>query len=289
MEGPHTRALAEHLNDVVTGKMVERILVPEHRWQANMLLLNCVGQVVQRVRSHGKWLFFDFSHGISWVCQLITKAKWAIVPTEANEKYLTPPPPPPTPSRPHKRHRPPLITVCFRAQTSTPPIVAILTGHPAFFILPTEKVWAHPEIRALGPDPIGSPDFHDDFPYRLRQHPTRTVAATLLDQEIVAGLGNALKCEILFATRFSPSAKIGALMASQIDRLASSVVALVATATTFAGKGLPFPYRVYDRAGLLCTVCNTEIAVDRSGQDAHLSWYCPTCQPVGQEPNLFSA
>src|SRR5579862_2609834 len=78
MEGPQTRALAEHLNDVVTGKLVERILVPEHRWQANMLLLNCVGQVVQRVRSHGKWLFFDFSHGVTWLCQLITRAKWTV-------------------------------------------------------------------------------------------------------------------------------------------------------------------------------------------------------------------
>src|SRR3954466_5347249 len=54
MEGPQTRALADHLNELITGKPVEQILVPEHRWQANMLLLNCVGQVIQRVRSHGK-------------------------------------------------------------------------------------------------------------------------------------------------------------------------------------------------------------------------------------------
>jgi formamidopyrimidine-DNA glycosylase len=285
MEGPHTRALAEHLNDALAGKLVERIVVPEHRWQANMLLLNCVGQVVQRIRSHGKWLFFDFSHGITWLCQLITKAKWSIVPTEENERYLGEPPPM---AGPPKQSRRPLLAVAFRSHASTPPLVAILTGHPAFFILPTEKVWSHPEISVLGPDPIGSPTFHDDFPYRLRQAPTRTIASVLLDQEIVAGLGNALKCEILFATRFAPSAKVGALLASQVDRLSTSVVALVATAATFAGKGLPFPYRVYDRAGLPCMVCGTEIAVDRSGQDAHLTWYCPTCQPVGREPTLFN-
>ncbi|MGN6367958.1 MAG: hypothetical protein ACTHN5_06820 [Phycisphaerae bacterium] len=289
MEGPQTRALAEHLNDTITGKLVERILVPEHRWQANMLLLNCVGQVVQRVRSHGKWLFFDFSHGITWLCQLITKAKWTLIPPDENPRYLHPDPslhPPPTFTPPN---RPPLITVSFRTKTTAPPLVAILTGHPAFYILPTNNVWSHPEIRALGPDPISSPSFHDDFSYRLRQHPTRTVAATLLDQEIVAGLGNALKCEILFATRFAPSAKVGTLLASQVDRLAISVVALVATATTFACKSTPFPYRVYDRAGLPCFLCNTEIAVDRSGQDAHLTWYCPTCQPLGQEPTLFAS
>src|SRR5271169_5105475 len=115
MEGPQTRALAEHLNDVITGKLVERILVPENRWQANMLLLNCVGQVIQRVRSHGKFLFFDFSHGITWVCQLITKAKWTIVPSEEAPAYLSD-----TPSllKPARR---PLITVSFRSRASDPP------------------------------------------------------------------------------------------------------------------------------------------------------------------------
>jgi endonuclease-8 len=290
MEGPQTRALAEHLNDAITGKFVERILVPEHRWQANVLLLNCVGQVIQRVRSHGKWLFFDFSHGVTWLCQLITKAKWTIVPTEENERYLQPLSTPASAdsAKPARRSAAPLITVAFRSRASAPPLVAILTGHPAFYILPTNKVWSHPEIHVLGPDPIGSPAFHDEFTYRLRQHPARTVANCLLDQEIVAGLGNALKCEILFTTRFSPAARIGTLLASQIDRLASSIIAQVATATTFAGKGMPFPYRVYDRAGLPCSVCTAEIAVDRTGQDAHLTWYCPTCQPIGQEPNLFN-
>src|ERR1700749_3486861 len=79
MEGPHTRALAEQLNTLITGKPLERIIVPEGRWQANVLLLNCVGQVIQRIRSHGKWLFFDFSHGFTWLCQLITKSKWSVV------------------------------------------------------------------------------------------------------------------------------------------------------------------------------------------------------------------
>src|SRR5215470_10037221 len=78
MEGPQTRALADQLNELLTGKPVERILVPQNRWQANVLMLNCVGQVIQRVRSHGKWLFFDFSHGVTWLCQLITRSKWTI-------------------------------------------------------------------------------------------------------------------------------------------------------------------------------------------------------------------
>ena len=104
----------------------------------------------------------------------------------------------------------------------------------------------------------------------------------------MAGLGNMLKCEILFATRFSPAVRVGTLLSSQVDFLAGTVVGLVATAATCASKGQAFPHRVYDRAGLACGICGTEIVVDRSGQDAHLTWYCPACQPVGREPTLFN-
>jgi len=286
MEGPQTRALAEQLNEFITGKPVQRIVVPEHRWQANMMLLNCVGQVIQRVRSHGKWLFFDFSHGVTWLCQLITKSKWTILSPEEAAKLGTDPPL--LASTPRRRR--PLITLHLRAVSCKEAhgIAAVLTGRPIFFILPTDKVWSHQEVKAMGPDPLATATFHDDFPYRLRQNPNRTVAASLLDQEVVAGLGNMLKCEILYATRFSPAVKVGALLASQIDFLAGTVVGLTATASTFASKGQSFPYRVYDKAGLPCSICGSEIAVDRSGQDAHLTWYCPTCQPLGREPTLFT-
>jgi formamidopyrimidine-DNA glycosylase len=86
-----------------------------------------------------------------------------------------------------------------------------------------------------------------------------------------------------------PGVKVASLMSSQIDFLAGTTVGIVATAATFAAKNQPFPYRVYDRANLPCGICGVEIAVDRSGQDAHLTWYCPACQSVGKEPTLFPA
>src|ERR1043166_4883953 len=107
MEGPQTRVLADHLNDLLTGRPVSQIVVPEDRWQANVLLLNCVGQVIQRVRSHGKWMFLDFSHGISWVCPLITRSKWGIVSAGAEAGGD-----PAHATRAKKRE--PLITVDFR-------------------------------------------------------------------------------------------------------------------------------------------------------------------------------
>ena len=290
MEGPQTRALADHLAELLAGRVVERIVVPEDRWQANVLLLNCVGQVIQRVRSHGKWMFFDFSHGITWMCQLITRAKWTVRSSEAHAAALH------SQKERARPRREALMTVHLRARRAGPeaaegtgPQVAVLRGHPIFYIVPTENVRNHPEIKVLGPDPLSSVSFYDDFPYRLRQNPGRTLAAALLDQEVVAGLGNTLKCEILFAMRFAPSLRVGAMLASQVDQLAGAVVGTTATATTFSVKGEPYPHRVFDRAGLPCGNCATEIAVDRSGQDGHLTWYCPACQNIGREPQLFGS
>ncbi|MCL2640379.1 MAG: hypothetical protein FWD53_06005, partial [Phycisphaerales bacterium] len=62
---------------------------------------------------------------------------------------------------------------------------------------------------------------------------------------------------------------------------------LLTTAATFAVQGKAYPYRVYDRAGLPCETCGTEITADRSGQDGRLTWYCRTCQALGREPTLF--
>src|SRR5437764_1149230 len=168
MEGPQTRVLADHLNDLLTGRPVSQILVPEHRWQANVLLLNCVGQVIQRVRSHGKWIFFDFSHGTTWLCQLIMRAKWKVHAGPA----------PDVPTAPPSRRRTPLMTVHFLAPHDNPQqaLRAVLTGHPIFYILPTDKARHHPDIQTLGPDPLASATFFDEFPYRLRQNPNRSVA-----------------------------------------------------------------------------------------------------------------
>src|SRR3954471_20328441 len=123
MEGPQTRALADHLGDLLAGRAVERIIVPEDRWQANVVLLNCVGQVVQRVRSHGKWLFFDFSHGMTWLCQLITRAKWTLLtPDQADQLVFTGGE---NHHRPRRKQREPLITLHLRQKTGDN-LVAVL-------------------------------------------------------------------------------------------------------------------------------------------------------------------
>lgn len=269
MEGPQVHSLADAIADALTGQPVERIHVPAGRWQANVLLHNCVGQVIQRTRAHGRWLFLDFSHGVSWATHLIAKSGWTIRPAGGPDRVL--------PGLP-------MLSVELRSG-----VKGCLTGRPVFLILPTETLFDHAELSSLGPDPLVSSDYEVEFPQRLKRAVGRTLASALLDQDIVAGVGNPLKCEVLFAAGIAPATRVGALLASGIDQVSQTVARIYAQAVSAARKGHTFDFSVYDRAGEPCPRCGGDIAVDRSAGDNHHTWFCPDCQRPAESRGLFTA
>lgn len=269
MEGPHTHALADVLADALTGRPVDRIDTPTDRWQANVLLHNCVGQVIQRTRAHGKWLLLDFSHGVSWASELLGKATWMLTAT---------------PDTVSDAAASDLLSIVLRDGTR-----ATLRGRPAFLILPTEHLFSHADLRDVGPDPITSVEYGVEFAQRFRRAAGRGVGAALIDQHIVAGLGNPLKCEVLFAAGLSPGARVGSLLASQVDRLVDITAGLYRDAYAAARRDTAFDYAVYDRQGQPCPRCGIDIAVDRTSGNAHATWYCPACQKPAEVRTLFTA
>lgn len=290
MDGPQTYVLATTLTQQLCGVPVDHLTVPTGRWQANVLLMHCAGQVIQRITSHGKWLIFDFSHGVSWACCLLAKSHWEI---------QSPPKPAPPSDKPASG-RDPLLVVHLRHGTTV-----TLRGRPLFLTLSTETLWHHAELRDLGPNPLAdwdpsqpaaipqpAPKFTELFLARLRQAPQRTLASALLDQQIVAGLGNPLKCEILFDLHLAPATRVGALFASHLEQVAAAVLSRTraATAQLLAESETltpPVPSQVYDRAGESCLACSQPIEVDRSGADGRWSWHCPHCQKILTGPTLF--
>jgi len=296
MEGPQTKILAEQLEAVLAGQVVEHLLVPEGRWQANVMLLHCTGQVIQRVRTHGSWLLLDFSHGVTWMCQLLARSTWRTtlalhlcrdgatrwVDSEDAASRCD------GAKQAHKSSSSssrPLLTLTLRDGT-----VATLTGRPLFLIASTELVPQLAPLRESGPDPLSESFAAEDLQFRLRQASARTVASALLDERVISGIGNALKCEILFAARLPPAARIASLYASQLQAVAVAAVLVARRSYAHLVKdpAADPPYQVYDRAGEPCPVCGGEITTDRSGSDAHWTWYCPVCQQPEQKPTLFT-
>ncbi|HTV49394.1 MAG TPA: hypothetical protein VMG59_13230 [Phycisphaerae bacterium] len=281
MEGPLVKALAWRLSELLAGRQVERIDVPADRWQANVLLKHCASRNVVRIYSHGRWLIWDFSHGISWVCYPLRRWRWSVREPSDNGRGRIQVGSPLTVGEGKRR----LLQINM---TDGPCVV--LSGRPLLFVLLTESVWKRPELANLGPDVLDEKFTPVEWAMRLRASRHKTLSQALLDQAIAAGIGNQNKCEILFAARLHPSTRIAAVSRLELEKTIRAARDLLQAKWRKALDKKAHAAeagRVHDRAGEPCDICSTPIAVDRSGGDGCWTWYCPSCQKPPDEPKLF--
>jgi endonuclease VIII len=131
-------------------------------------------------------------------------------------------------------------------------------------------------IARLGPDIMDSPPAVATMVARFRRaDQTRELGEALLDQSLVAGIGNKWKAEALFEVSLSPWLPLGAVSDAELKRL------LVAASRLMPG-GAP-ARSVYRRAGRPCRRCGTAIASRPQGETLRIAYWCPTCQ-AGTEP-----
>ena len=143
-------------------------------------------------------------------------------------------------------------------------------------------------LKNLGPEPF-SPEFSPDYLAKQMQGRRRVVKTALLDQAIVAGIGNIYADEVLFLSRIPPTQLCASLTHEQIERLHHSIIAVLEKAiasggTTFSDflnvQGVNGNYAgvawVYNRAGEPCRICSTPIQrLKLGGRSSH---FCPECQ-----------
>ena len=158
-----------------------------------------------------------------------------------------------------------------------------------FHLYEPEKVGEHPLISRLGPDPF-SDDFTPEYLAKALNRRT-SVKGLLLDQSVVAGLGNIYVDEVLFAAGVHPARKADTLGAEEVRAIHAATRDILGRAvelrgTTFDsyhdafGETGKFQHqlRVFTRAGEPCLRCGAEILKSRvAGRGTYT---CPSCQPV---------
>ena len=128
----------------------------------------------------------------------------------------------------------------------------------------------------LGPDILAEPpDFEAMLLNLRREHQAREVGDALLDQRLVAGIGNVWKAEALWATRLSPWRSLAELNDVELRGALESAAALMRAALEGRRPGR----NVAARAGRPCPRCGTPIRSRGQGDDARTAHWCPTCQP----------
>jgi endonuclease-8 len=120
------------------------------------------------------------------------------------------------------------------------------------------------------------------------------IADVLLNQRVLAGIGNVFKSEILFLAGIHPFTPAGALTDTDLDRivgisreqLAANVMTRSQTLSSATGRRTTRSLNphdrlwVYSRGGKPCRRCGAAIQSAKSGQDARASYWCPNCQPA---------
>jgi formamidopyrimidine-DNA glycosylase len=155
-------------------------------------------------------------------------------------------------------------------------------------LLSREELASIAELAAAGPEPFGG-DFDADYLWRMARGRKSAIKNFLMDQRIVAGVGNIYASEILFRAKVRPTRRAGKVTRAEIGRIAAFTPQVLRDAigsggTTFRSyrdaQGQPGRYamrlQVYDREGQPCITCATPIRAIVVGQRS--SFFCPRCQ-----------
>lgn len=158
----------------------------------------------------------------------------------------------------------------------------------------TARLDAHPLFAGLGPEPLGNDFSGPVLAARLAGRRTPLKAA-LLDQRVVAGLGNIYVAEALFGAGLDPRRAAADVDAAAAERLAQAIRAVLTRAIAAGGSSLrdyvqasgelgyfQHDFAVYDREGQPCPGCNCDVAatggVRRIVQGGRSTFYCPQRQ-----------
>lgn len=160
----------------------------------------------------------------------------------------------------------------------------------AMDLMPTDQASDHMLLKDLGPEPFGN-DFNEPYlAARLTGRKT-PIKAALLDQRIVAGLGNIYVAETLYRARLSPLRLAGELSEPQVHGLVPLIREVLAEAIDAGGSSLrdfrqangelgyfSKHFQVYDREGDPCETPGCIGTITRTVQSGRSSFWCPTCQ-----------
>jgi len=229
-----------------------------------------VGQTVREIESRGKHLLLWFApSGLALHSHMRMSGSWHLY-------------------RPGERWRRPHHLA--RLELSVAEWVAVCFSAPVIELLSAEQVARHRTLAVLGPDALDDEPDLVEARRRLDEREDWTIGEALLDQRMLAGIGNVFKNEVLFLHRLDPWRPVGQIAPETRDALLETAVRLMRANATGPGArrvttGEPAPGRpdlhVYGRHRRPCPRCQRPIAVARQGDQGRLTYWCPSCQGPG--------
>lgn len=248
-EGDTILRAARRLDAALTGEAVA-VSAPNPRGRAGGLE-RLDGRRLERVQSHGKNLLLHFGDLVLH-SHMGMNGSWHVYPRGG-------------------RWRKPRRAAWALLVGETRE--AVQFGGPTLRVIPARRLSRDPQLARLGPDVL-APDFDPDGVIRsLRADPPRPLGDALLDQALVAGIGNIFKSEACFAARLDPWRPIADLSDDELQAVLEAARSLMLEAVA-TGR---HTYAVY-RARRPCPSCGGHISTRGQGDANRTTYWCPRCQ-----------
>ena len=217
-----------------------------------------VGTTCTGVRAVGKNLVITFDNGLALRGHLRMYGSWHVY-------------------APGERWRKPEREA--RLVLEVPGATVVNFSAPVIELLPEEALQHHRPVAGLGPDLLAG-DFDVEAVMAAFRDPALaglTIGDALMEQRLMAGVGNIWKHETLFRCGVNPWRTVGELDGEMLRNLVTTARELLRRAAGIDGRGRP-RYYVYKRTGLACMRCGTRIRTARQGRDHRYTSWCPKCQ-----------
>jgi endonuclease-8 len=256
-EGDTILRAANRMRPVLEGVVPEEIAMPQPRHARDRWPERLAGRSVLGVATHGKHLFLCFEGDLVLHSHLRMTGAWAVHPHGARW-----------------RRAPRRAWLVLRARGHE---VVEFDG-PVLELMTASRTRFDRRLAALGPDVL-APDFDGErFLRRLREDdPTRAIGDALIDQRIVAGIGNVWKAEGCWAAGVDPWRAARTLSDEQALGLIEQLRPRMRVAADPAHEHGD-DRRVYGRAGMPCPRCGGRIRARGQGDENRTTFWCPGCQ-----------
>lgn len=280
-ELPEVETVRRGLEPVMAGQVIVRAEVrrPDLRWPfPDRMAERLSGQRVERLRRRSKYILVDLSSGETLIIHLGMSGRMLISGQMLGVFVQEHPAP--------EKHD----HVVLNMDNGTRVTFNDARRFGAMDLTPTDQTESHWLLSGIGPEPLGNA-FDEDYLLARFTGRNTPVKSALLDQRIVAGLGNIYVCEVLHRAGISPKRKAGQISAPLVHSLVPIIRQVLAEAIEAGGSSLrdhrqtsgelgyfQHTFRVYDREGQPCMTPGCTGRITRIVQSGRSSFYCSQCQ-----------
>ena len=280
-ELPEVETVRRGLAPVMEGQVIANAAVnrPDLRWPfPDRMAARLTGQKVERLRRRSKYILADLSSGETLLIHLGMSGRMT-VSGDPSGRFV-------------KNHP--------AAQKHDHVVLDMANGARIIFndarrfgmmdLMATRTAHQHRLLALLGPEPLGN-DFHETHliaAFKSRNTPVKTA---LLDQKIVAGLGNIYVCEVLFRAKIAPTRKAGKISPKRVASLVPVIRQVLDEAIMAGGSSLrdyrqadgelgyfQHAFDVYGREGDPCRAQGCTGTILRITQGGRSTFHCAQCQ-----------